>query len=132
MHTLRRLADDGETVKEYVWRVTVLHQHNARCPEMSDQQIVHPALRVWFEGLMAGGLTAVQALSVYEEAIFGGTHAGESELLTQQVCFHHCGPDSHGMTITTTYVGVSASRAPRPCRIAPHPFRSKFGQLSIG
>ena len=47
---------------------------------MADQQILNPALREWFEGLMAGGLTATQALCVYEEAVIGGTQAGESEL----------------------------------------------------
>ena len=52
---------------------------------MADQQILHPEVRQYFEGLHEGGLTATQALSVYEDAVLGGTQAGESELLRQQV-----------------------------------------------
>jgi hypothetical protein len=74
---------------EVVYIVTVRHPHHERCAEMADQQILNPSLREWFEGLMAGGLTATQALSVYEEAVFGGTPAGESELLNQQVLCPH-------------------------------------------
>ena len=77
VRSLRLAADKGS---EFVWRVTVRHPHHERCAEMADQQILNPALREWFEGLMAGGLTATQALCVYEEAVIGGTQAGESEL----------------------------------------------------
>ena len=52
---------------------------------MSDQQILHPSVRQWFEGLMKGGLSPTQAVNIYEEAVFGGTQAGETELSIQQV-----------------------------------------------
>ena len=68
--------------------MTVRHAHNEDCKERADQQLLNPDLKMWFEGLMKGGLTAMQAIGVYEEAIFGGPQAGELELSSSQVlCF---------------------------------------------
>ena len=84
---MRGLRFGNDESNKVVYIVTVRHPHHKRCAEMADQQILNPSVREWFEGLMAGGLTATQALSVYEEAVFGGTQAGQSELLSQQVLF---------------------------------------------
>ena len=73
-------------VREIIYRVTVKNQHHERCAEMRDQQILSPPVKTWFQGLMAGGLSATQALCVYEEAVVGGTQAFQSELLTQVRC----------------------------------------------
>ena len=86
---MRGLRFGNDESNKIVYIVTVRHPHHERCAEMADQQILNPSVREWFEGLMAGGLTATQALSVYEEAVFGGTQAGQSELLSQQVLLLH-------------------------------------------
>ena len=38
---------------------------------MKTQQMLEPALRGYFKGLISGGLSATQALSLYEESLLG-------------------------------------------------------------
>ena len=74
-------------ISKITYVVTSHNTHHARCADMADQQILNPSLFDWFKGLMEGGPTATKALSIYEEAVFGGTKAAQSELLSQQVLF---------------------------------------------
>ena len=103
---------------------------------MSDQQLLHPDVREWFEGLMKGGLSPTQALGIYEEALFGGTLAGESELLTQQVlCLSSLSIRSIGRyylsQCSDCYSYRAVRQAPDPFRITPHLFRRRFELLLI-
>ena len=103
---------------------------------MSDQQLLHPDVREWFEGLMKGGLSPTQALGIYEEALFGGTLAGESELLTQQVlCLSSLSIRSIGRyylsQCSDCYSYRAVRRALGPCPINLRPSRRRFGLLLI-
>ena len=66
-----RWDDRQESVIATVWIVNIFNLHHERCQDMKDQQLLEPALREYFKGLLLGGLTAQEALGVYEESIMG-------------------------------------------------------------
>ena len=67
-----------------IWSVSIFNEHHERCHDMKDQQMLEPALREYFKGLLIGGLTATEALGVYEESIMGD-HLGKIAFAREKV-----------------------------------------------
>ncbi len=78
------MTDDADTI---IYAVKVYNSHHDRCHEMKTQQLLDPALRVYFKGLISGGLTATQALSLYEESLLG-EQFGKVALAREKVRFY--------------------------------------------